>query len=102
MCRLKQEQCVNHLDAAYTELTEPVSGPVILSWSSEAVRLVSYDASSQDLQGQQRLSYQSQSNPNVKWVLRWETDYAVNPMEKTPFDLMKEEGIREINVTMNV
>lgn len=27
-------------------------------------------------------------------------DYTVNPQEKTPFDLMEEEGIREINVTI--
>lgn len=32
--------------------------------------------------------------------LKMGADYAVNPMEKTPFDLMKEEGIREINVTI--
>lgn len=27
-------------------------------------------------------------------------DYTVDPMEKTPFELMEEEGIREINVTI--
>lgn len=27
-------------------------------------------------------------------------DYTLNPMEKTPFELIKEEGIREINVTI--
>lgn len=38
--------------------------------------------------------------PKRDMALRLGADYTVNPLEKTPFELIAEEGIREINVTI--